>query len=357
MTQRYWEPWSDWRRTARWSLLAAAAWTLYSLPLFAQVSVVVQLSENETHTTTITNKEIRRLSKVTLSVMPFGDAVWDQFDRVSGPTFTIAPVVGANADGAKATQIVLTTLADKDSAIVATGDIDSSAGVSGISMAVVWENGVTGACQMSRTGSTPNFTWNCVAPPGSSIPPSPIQTGGPVHLEWTNPVQNVDGSPYTNPAGIKVYWGTIAGTYSGSTTISNPVATAYDVLNLPLGVLHYFAVTAFSSLNEESEFSNVVSFTPVLTNPIPVPPVGLVASGPSPVQTAYTISTVMNAMVIVSVGTVALGTPCDGTQKINAWGDSVDAQIDLYLIPTGANGLQLLPGVQPDVVYARCAAP
>jgi hypothetical protein len=331
------------------SLLVPA---LLPLAIQAQALVTVQLGANESHTTTITNKETRRLASVELSLLPTADAVWDQFDRVSGPAFTIAPTVGTNADGTKAEKITVTTLADKDAPIVATGDIDSTGGLMGVTAKVTWENGVVGAASLQRTGAAPSWTWSATIPPATV--PSP---GEPAQLSWTPPTMNDDGSPYTNPGGYRVFWGTQSGVYSNNVSLPSPTATAYDVMGLSSNVRYYFAVTAFNTVGDESVYSNEATLIPGILSPDPAPPVGLVAKGATAVLRAYTISTVANALVINDIGSVDAGTACDGTQKVNAWGTRADDQRDLYLIPKGSAGLHLLAGVDPDVVYAQCAAP
>ena len=42
-------------------------------------------------------------------------------------------------------------------------------------------------------------------------------------LMWETPTTNVDGSPLTDLAGFKVYWGTVSGTYFGVKVIGNVI--------------------------------------------------------------------------------------------------------------------------------------
>jgi hypothetical protein len=55
----------------------------------------------------------------------------------------------------------------------------------------------------------------------------------------------------TNLAGYKVYWGTTPGTYTNSTTLTNPGLTTYVVGNLVRGT-HYFTMTAVNTSGMES---------------------------------------------------------------------------------------------------------
>ncbi|HVJ31218.1 MAG TPA: putative Ig domain-containing protein [Gammaproteobacteria bacterium] len=83
---------------------------------------------------------------------------------------------------------------------------------------------------------------------------------GSATLSWLPPTTNTDGTPLTNLAGFKVYWGTAAGNYSSSVTVMNPGLATYVVGNLTPNT-YYFAVTALSSAGVESVFSNPASKT------------------------------------------------------------------------------------------------
>jgi hypothetical protein len=79
-------------------------------------------------------------------------------------------------------------------------------------------------------------------------------------LTWQPPVMNSDGSPLSDLAAFKVYWGTTEGNYTHSTRISNAAARAYTVTGLASGTW-YFVVTALNSAGLESLRSNVWSKT------------------------------------------------------------------------------------------------
>jgi hypothetical protein len=79
-------------------------------------------------------------------------------------------------------------------------------------------------------------------------------------LSWVAPKLNSDGSPLTNLAAFKVYWGTTQGIYSRSAKISSATARTYTVSGLTTGKW-YFVVTALSSNGVESPYSNVWSKT------------------------------------------------------------------------------------------------
>jgi Putative Ig domain len=97
-----------------------------------------------------------------------------------------------------------------------------------------------------------------VTPPPKEPPvlnPNPVKT---VTLYWEAPPDNSDGSALTNLNGYKIYYGDASRTYSGTIRVSNPGLTTYIVENLSPG-RYYFAVTAYNSTGEESDFSPEVS--------------------------------------------------------------------------------------------------
>ncbi len=75
-------------------------------------------------------------------------------------------------------------------------------------------------------------------------------------LYWSAPATRQDGSPLSDLAGFKIYYGTSPFTYTQSIDVKN--VTRYSLQNLPPGTW-YFAVTAYDSLGVESAFSNELS--------------------------------------------------------------------------------------------------
>jgi hypothetical protein len=81
---------------------------------------------------------------------------------------------------------------------------------------------------------------------------------GSATLTWTPPTTNTDGSPLTNLAGYKIYWGPSQGNYPSSVTLNNPGLTSYVVGNLAPGT-YFFVATALNSAGVESTFSAAAS--------------------------------------------------------------------------------------------------
>jgi hypothetical protein len=93
---------------------------------------------------------------------------------------------------------------------------------------------------------------------GASLPsPSPVlqvPTGSTL-LRWTAPTMNTDGTPLTNLAGFRLYWGATPGSYTQSTRIDDAAARSHTVGNLAVGQW-YFVVTAINAAGVESFHSN-----------------------------------------------------------------------------------------------------
>ena len=90
---------------------------------------------------------------------------------------------------------------------------------------------------------------------GGSIPVTSNQVSfGSATLSWTPPTLNTDGSPLTDLASYKVYYGTESGNYHTSIQINNNGMTVYVVEHLPSNT-YYFVMTAINSSGEESDFS------------------------------------------------------------------------------------------------------
>lgn len=109
----------------------------------------------------------------------------------------------------------------------------------------------------AQTGGTGSINMQAAALSQATV--SQPTTGSAI-LTWQPPPLNTDGSPLTDLAAFKVYWGTTQGTYSQSTKISNAAARTHTVSGLTKGTW-YFVVTALNAQGLESPYSNVWSKT------------------------------------------------------------------------------------------------
>ena len=92
---------------------------------------------------------------------------------------------------------------------------------------------------------------------GGGIPTGNAQ----VHLTWSAPTENTDGSSYDNPAGFRIYYGTTQSSLDGLEEVNSPDSTEYYVENLEEGTDYIFVMTAVNSLGAESSYSNIVTKT------------------------------------------------------------------------------------------------
>ena len=89
---------------------------------------------------------------------------------------------------------------------------------------------------------------------GSSISSaSGSPTAGGVIITWTPPTLNIDGSPLTDLAGYKIYYGPTNGDYTeGSVNVG--LTASYDTNTLPSGY-YCFVVVSYDFSGNESPYS------------------------------------------------------------------------------------------------------
>lgn len=85
------------------------------------------------------------------------------------------------------------------------------------------------------------------------------QTGtSAITLSWTPPTENEDGTPLTDLASYRIYYGNSEGDYPNEISVDNPGVTSYVVDNLTPNT-YYFVSTSINSNGVESGFSNIAS--------------------------------------------------------------------------------------------------
>ncbi len=98
-----------------------------------------------------------------------------------------------------------------------------------------------------------------------------LLTSLPVHaaiatLSWTPPTTNANGTPLTDLAGYRIYYGISSRGYSQSVDAGN--VTSYIIGGFAEGQTYYFAVTAYDTYGNESAYSLETSKTfPVQISP------------------------------------------------------------------------------------------
>jgi len=163
---------------------------------------------------------------------------------------------------------------------------------------------------------------------------------GEAELTWTAPTQNTDGTPLTDLAGFKIYLGTTqGGPYPVSVDIPDPLATTFTVPNLTEGTTYYFVSTAYNSAAtvQESDFSNEA--TKLIPFAVPNPPSMLTVVE----MVAFYVVAQEDKYVLVAVGEVPNGTPCNPDETVNGH----------YVVPRDT--VAWYGNVQPEAVVAKCA--
>ena len=80
---------------------------------------------------------------------------------------------------------------------------------------------------------------------------------GQATLSWVAPSTNEDGTPLTDLAGYKIYYGTASGIYTQNVDTGN--VTTYTFNSLSDGQTYYFVATAYNLARFESSYSNEIS--------------------------------------------------------------------------------------------------
>jgi hypothetical protein len=81
---------------------------------------------------------------------------------------------------------------------------------------------------------------------------------GQIRLSWSAPTKDEEGMPLTNLAGYKLYYGQnsrqVSGSYASVVDVGNQ--TSHTLSGLTDGQRYYFAVTAYNTVRDESDYSN-----------------------------------------------------------------------------------------------------
>jgi hypothetical protein len=91
---------------------------------------------------------------------------------------------------------------------------------------------------------------------GTTTPP----TAGTASLKWSEPTANTNGTPLTNLAGYRIYYGQSAKNLSEVVDLNNPATTQYAISSLAAGTW-YFAIQSVTASGAASALSDVVSLT------------------------------------------------------------------------------------------------
>jgi len=79
-------------------------------------------------------------------------------------------------------------------------------------------------------------------------------------IDWIPPTKNTNGSPLTDLAGVRIYYGTSAANLSHMVQISSSTQTSYTLGNLTAGTW-YFGGVSYTTTGAQSAMSHVVSMS------------------------------------------------------------------------------------------------
>ena len=103
------------------------------------------------------------------------------------------------------------------------------------------------------------YSLTCSGLGGSAMAIISVAINGSVTLSWEAPTQNIDGSPLTDLASFRIYYGMTSRSYTDQLDVTSAGAT-HQSLTLPSGE-YFFAMTAVDADGNESAYSNEVART------------------------------------------------------------------------------------------------
>jgi hypothetical protein len=121
-----------------------------------------------------------------------------------------------------------------------------------------WSGGrdPSGSQQVGPINGSTTFSLSCSGTGGNAVQMVSVSASGEVSISWVKPNENVDGTPLTDLARYRIYYGTESRSYSGSVEVTNPGATSHS---FTAGSGEYFvSMTAVDMDGNESAFSNEI---------------------------------------------------------------------------------------------------
>jgi hypothetical protein len=115
---------------------------------------------------------------------------------------------------------------------------------------------VSGSQLSAPLSSNSTFNLTCSNAEGSAIAMVSVAITGLLSLRWQAPTENVDGTPLTDLAGYRVYYGVASRNYSDTAEVDDADTTSID-LQVGAGS-YYVALTALDADGNESGYSNEI---------------------------------------------------------------------------------------------------
>lgn len=168
-------------------------------------------------------------------------------------------------------------------------------------------------------------------------------------VAWTAPTLNEDGSTLTDLAGFVISYSTdpaVPTNNMQSVTLTDKALTRYTVTGLTPGTW-YFTMRAVNASGANSVRTAIVNTVVAAPATRPKPPGGLQVTAASVSPTAYSVIKSNQQLVLLPVGTLPLGTPCDTAQGVVRGGNLFN------VVPTSA--VTYSGTARPLVVLAACS--
>ena len=207
-----------------------------------------------------------------------------------------------------------------------------------------WNRDVVGSNPTVETNLTENNMRKLLSIATILMLATSVNAQEAVTLTWKNATTNTDGTPLTDLIHTNVYYGICtAGDLPTSPNVEQVPGPDETWTTPELAAGEWcFRASHVNSAGMESVKSNLaVKIVNDTTTTEPEPPVDLAVQPEN--QSAYMISQTANMLVLVPVGTVPAGTPCDSTMSANGH----------YLVDRDA--VVYVGTVRPATVFAECS--
>lgn len=131
----------------------------------------------------------------------------------------------------------------------------SSQGATGCSASGGWsgDRPLSGSFETGPLAESTTFSLTCSNGPENALASVTVDVFDKT-IRWQPPEYNEDGTPANDLAGYVIYWGNSSRSYTGSYRINSASTTSWEADITP--GTYYFAMTAFDSEGNESDYSN-----------------------------------------------------------------------------------------------------
>ena len=116
--------------------------------------------------------------------------------------------------------------------------------------------GPDGSESIGPIRASTTYALNCSGPGGNTIEMVSVSALGSISISWRAPTQTVDGSPLTDLAGYRIYYGSASRNYLTIVELDDPMAQDYTFTAASGD--YFVAMTALDSQDNESTYSNEI---------------------------------------------------------------------------------------------------